>query len=236
MPRETARYLHRLSRRFLPIRWGSLRKSTPISQVFGFDRGKPIDRHYIENFLLRHAGDIHGRALEVTDNKYTLQFGGSQVTQSDVLHAVVGNTQSTIVGDLATGEGVPQTAFDCIILTQTLQFIYAIKETIVQIFKSLRPGGVALVTVPGISQISRYDMDRWGDYWRFTDASVRRLFADVFGAENVAVTTYGNVLASCAFLHGLAAHELKQEELDHHDPNYQVIIGIRAVRPLEHTD
>jgi SAM-dependent methyltransferase len=140
------------------------------------------------------------------------------------------------VGDLATGNGVPQAAFDCIILTQTLQLIYDIKEAAGQICKALRPGGVALVTVPGISQISRYDMDRWGDYWRFTDASARRPFAEVFGAENVAVTTYGNVLAGCAFLHGLAAHELKGEELDYHDRDYQVIIGIRAVRPLEHPD
>ena len=226
--------VHNLWRRLLPIRWGSLRKSSPISQVFGLDRGKPIDRHYIEDFLLRHASDIQGRALEVADNKYTLQFGAGQVTQSDVLHAVTGNPQATVVGDLATGDGMPQAAFDCIILTQTLQFIYAIKETIVQIYKSLRPGGVALITVPGISQISRYDMDRWGDYWRFTDASARQLFVDVFGAENVTVTTYGNVLAGCAFLHGVATHELRVEELDYHDPDYQVIIGIRAIRALEH--
>jgi hypothetical protein len=77
-------------------------------------------------------------------------------------------------------------------------------------------------------------MDRWGDYWRFTDASARRLFAEVFGADNVTVTTYGNVLTACAFLHGLAAHELRAEELDHHDPDYQVIIGIRAIRPPAH--
>ena len=230
--RRAARWLENIWRRPQPIRWGNLRKLTPISRVFGLDRGKPIDRHYIENFLLRHTCDIHGRVLEVTDNKYTLQFGCSEVNQSDVLHAVSGNPQATVVGDLATGNGVPQAAFDCIILTQTLQFIYDIKEAAVQICKALRPGGVALVTVPGISQISRYDMDRWGDYWRFTDASARRLFAEVFGAENVAVTTYGNVVAGCAFLHGLAAHELKGEELDYHDRDYQVIIGIRAVRPL----
>jgi hypothetical protein len=77
-------------------------------------------------------------------------------------------------------------------------------------------------------------MERWGDYWRFTDASARRLFCDVFGPENVTVTTYGNVLAACAFLHGVVVQELQDEELDHHDADYQVTIGIRAVRPMEH--
>jgi hypothetical protein len=119
------------------------------------------------------------------------------------------------------------------ILTQVLPFIYEIREAVEQIRKALRPGGTALLTVPGISQISRYDMDRWGDYWRFTDASIRRLLGNVFGAENVTIVTYGNVLSACAFLHGLAAHELKGEELEYNDRDYQVIIGARATRPPE---
>jgi len=184
---------------------------------------------------LRHQADVQGRVLEIAGRDYTKKFGVGRTIQSDVLHAEMGNPEATLVGDLATGAGIPRSAFDCILLTQTLPFLYDLKNTIVHIRDALRPRGVALVTVPGISQISRYDMDRWGDYWRFTDASARRLFADVFKAENVTVTTYGNVLAACAFLQGLAAHELRGEELDHHDPDYQVIIGIRAIRPPEHS-
>ncbi len=73
-------------------------------------------------------------------------------------------------------------------------------------------------------------MDRWGDYWRFTDASARRLFGDFFGEQNVTVETFGNVLAACALLHGLAAHELSRAELDYHDPDYQVLIAVRAIK------
>lgn len=220
-------------RRPRPVRFGSLRRLIPISRVFGFDRGLCIDRYYMQAFLNRRNIDIRGRVLEVGDSEYTLWFGGDRVTRSDVLHAVPGNPKATVVGDLATGEGIAHEAFDCMILTQVLLFIYDVKAAVGNSYAALKPGGVLLATFPGISQISRYDMDRWGDYWRFTDASARRLFGDVFGAENVTVETHGNVLVACAFLHGLATEELRRSELDYTDPDYQVLITVRAVKSGE---
>lgn len=212
------------------VRWGSLRHTTPVSRVFGFDRGSPIDRYYIELFLAAHSADVLGRVLEVGDATYTRRFGGSAVTRADVLHAVAGNPEATIVGDLATGQGVPRHVFDCMILTQVLNFLLDVPAAIATAHQALKPGGVLLATVGGISQISRYDMDRWGDYWRFTDLSARKLFEREFGEGNVEVTTYGNVLAAVAFLEGVSREEMRQAELDHHDPDYQVTIAIRAVR------
>jgi len=153
-----------------PVRWGNLRRIIPFSHVFGFDRGQPIDRYYIEVFLKKHSPDIHGRVLEIGDSGYTHKFGGDRVTRSDVLHAVPGNPQATIVGDLSTGECIPENVFDCMILTQTFLVIYDVQAAVVNAHCALKAGGVLLATFPGISQISRYDMDRWGDYWRFTDA------------------------------------------------------------------
>jgi hypothetical protein len=232
----TSRFIRDRLRHWPPVGWvrfGSLRRGQPISRLFGFDRGQPIDRYYIETFLAEHAGDIRGRVLEVADPGYTRKFGGTRVVRSDVLHAVAGNPDATLIGDLGTGAGIPKASFDCTILTQTLQFIYDMQDAVKTIHDALKPAGAALLTFPGVSQISRYDMDRWGDYWRFTDASAKRLFGDVFGPENVTVVTYGNVLAACAFLHGLAAHELTKAELDCHDADYQVIIGVRALKPLD---
>jgi len=136
-----------------------------------------------------------------------------------------------MVGDLATGNGIPQATFDCMILTQTFLFIYDVRAAIVNSYRALKRGGVLLATFPGISQISRYDMDRWGDYWRFTTLSARRLFEEVFPAANVTVEAYGNVLAAIAFLHGLAAEELKPHELEYRDRDYEVVITVRAVKP-----
>ena len=214
-----------------PVRWGSLRRVEPVSRVFGLDRGLCVDRYYIERFLTRHAADIRGRVLEIGESAYTRRFGGANVQRADVLHAVDGNPQATMVGDLATGRGIPRDAFECIILTQTLPFIYDIQSAVAHTWSALKAGGVTLATLPGISQVSRYDMDRWGDYWRFTDASARRLFGSAFGDANVSVETHGNVLAGCALLQGLAAEELTERELERRDPDYQVLIAVRAVRP-----
>jgi hypothetical protein len=142
-----------------------------------------------------------------------------------------GNPAATLIGNLETAEGIPREGFDCMILTQTLPFIYEIKAAVSNVYAALRPGGVLLATLSGISQISRYDMERWGDYWRFTNLSARRLFEEVFPPANVTVEAHGNVLAAIAFLHGLASHELSGQELDFHDPDYEVSITVRAVKP-----
>jgi SAM-dependent methyltransferase len=219
-----------LHRRQARVRWGNLRRRHPFSRKFGFDRGQPIDRYYIEAFLAAQAADIRGRVLEIGAAEYTRRFGGARVTQSDVLHAAPGNPLATLVGDLCTGAGLPLEAFDCLILTQTLPFVYDVASAVATCRRILKPGGAVLGTLSGISQISRFDMDRWGDFWRFTDASARRLFGGIFGEANTTVVTYGNVLAATAFLHGLAARELTREELDFRDPDYQVSIGVRAVK------
>jgi hypothetical protein len=170
--------------------------------------------------------------LEIGDSAYTRKFGGDRVTHSDVLHVVPGNPQATLVGDLATGENIPGDAFNCLILTQLFNVVYDIKGTISNCYRALKPGGVLLATFPGISQISRYDMDRWGDYWRFTALSARRLFEEVYPTANISVIAYGNVLTALAYLHGLAREELKKEELDYRDPDYEVLIGLKAIRPI----
>jgi hypothetical protein len=73
-------------------------------------------------------------------------------------------------------------------------------------------------------------MDRWGDYWRFTTLSARRLFEAAFPPECVSVEAHGNVLAAAALLYGLAAEDLRTKELETDDPDYEVVITVRAVR------
>jgi hypothetical protein len=158
-----------------------------------------------------------------------MRFGGENVTTSDVLHVQKGNPRATIVGNLESGD-IPGDLFDCVILTQTLPFIYDTRAAVRTLHRILKSRGVLLATLPGISQISRYDMKRWGDYWRFTSLSARRLFEESFLAVDVAIETHGNVLVASAFLYGLAAEELRKKELDHHDPDYEFSIAVRAFK------
>ncbi len=215
------------------VRFGALRRLTPISTVFGLDRGQPIDRHYIDVFLTKYGEDVRGHVLEIGEPLYTRRYGGNRVTHSDVLHAVPGNPNATLVGDLVTGSTIPRGTYDCMVLTQTLPFIYDVRAAMATVFAALKPGGVLLATVSGISQISRYDMERWGDYWRFTTKSIRRLLEEVFPADHIWVESYGNVYAAISFLHGLAAEEISQRELNYRDRDYELLIGVRAVKPVE---
>jgi SAM-dependent methyltransferase len=216
------------------VRFGSLRRTNPIAGSFGYGRGGTrIGRHYVSQFIQANAKDIHGRVLEIGDRHATKAFGGDRVTQSDVLHAEVGNPEATVVGDLATGEGVPVGVYDCIILTQVIQFIYDVRSAIKHTCAALKPGGVVLLTTQSIGQVSRYDMDRWGDYWRFTTDSAKALFEEHLPRECVEVSSCGNVLAATAFLHGLSLEELTAEEIDYNDPDYQIIVTVRAQKPVD---
>ena len=211
------------------VRFGHLRQVTPISPCFGFDRGLPIDRYYIHNFLYRYATDIHGRVLEIGDDSYTRQFGGDRVITRDILHVQAGNSIATFVGDLTNADHIPSNIFDSLILTQTLQFIYNVPAAIQTIHRILKPGGVVLATVSGISHIDR----EWEDYqcWNFTAKSARQLFQEHFSSDHVDVETFGNCLTATSFLKGLCAEDLTQEELDYHDRHYELLITVRAVKP-----
>jgi SAM-dependent methyltransferase len=210
------------------VRFGSLGRAHPVSRAFGFDRGTPIDRYYIECFLAEHALDIRGRVMEVGDDTYTVRFGGKRVTQREVLHVVPGNPRATIVGSLETGEGLVGRTFDCVILTQTLHCIYDMHAAIRTLHGLLAPGGVALVSLPGISQVSRYDADRWGDYWRVTPLAARRLFEESFKADEIDIRAYGNALSATALLQGLATEDLPARALQAQDADYSLVVCLRV--------
>jgi glycosyltransferase involved in cell wall biosynthesis len=212
------------------VRFGSFRRVEPFSREWGMDRGLPIDRYYIEKFLSEHATDISGHVLEIGDDRYTRRFGSDRIVRSDVLH-VSGTPQTTIVADLTSGDNIASDRFDCVICTQTLPFIYDVRAAIRTLHRILKPGGVLLVTLPGgIHTISKFDMDHWGDYWRFTSLSARLLFEEVFG-KSVQLKAYGNVMSATAFINGLSVEDLRSKELDYCDADYEVSITVRAVKP-----
>ncbi|MGF7216164.1 glycosyltransferase involved in cell wall biosynthesis [Spirosoma lacussanchae] len=209
------------------IHIGDLKRTSPISTSFGYDRGGPVDRYYIERFLQQQAASIQGRVLEIGDNEYTLRFGGSQVAESDVLHVHADAPQATLVGDLTHLPQVPDHTFDCIVLTQTLHLIYDFKSALQTCYRILKPGGVLLMTSPGISPI---DHGEWKEtwYWSFNELSLRKTLSEHFPINEVEVDAFGNVLVATAFLYGLGISELDQEQLNTSDPHYPVIITAKA--------
>jgi glycosyltransferase involved in cell wall biosynthesis len=210
------------------IDFGSLTSTLPVSMDFGWNRGTPLDRYYVESFLRHRSADIKGRVLEIGDDSYSCRFG-SGITHQDVLHINSKNPKVTMTGDITTPGVLPEGVFDCIICTQTLQLIYDLNEAVERLYAALKPGGVLLLTVPGISQIDRYE---WGTNWcwSFSVSSVHRLFERVFRRGDLQLSTLGNVFAAICFLTGAVLEELDTKKLDVQDPAYAVIITLRAQR------
>lgn len=206
----------------------SMLSPNPIYPSFGWASGTPIDRHYIHAFLEANAEAVRGRVLEIGDREYTTTYGGMRVTDSDVLSAVATDDPHTIVADLSHAPVLTDDTYDCVILTQTLHYIFDMPKALAEVHRVLKPGGTLLVTVPGISQISTWDMERWGDRWRLTDLSMRELLGTCFRPEEVDVHTYGNAAAAVAFLEGIPSEKLPRRVLDRTNPEYQVLVAARA--------
>ncbi len=212
------------------VELGDFRRREPFSTQWGRDRGAAIDRRYIEAFLARHERDVCGRVLEVEEALYTRQFGADRVTQADVIDRDPANPRATIVADLRDAAGIADETYDCIVLTQTLHLVDDMAAVLRTCARLLRPGGVLLVTAPSVIRVDdRAGPD--GDFWRLTEASARRLFAEAFPLEAFEVETRGNVMACTAFLYGLSAEELDPADLDADDPAFPLVVTIRAVKP-----
>jgi SAM-dependent methyltransferase len=228
LPRNKPERLRDRFRRYSrPVRLAKLRATSPISADFGYDRGTPIDRHYIERFLSEQRDSIRGHVLEVKDSAYTDRFG-TAVARRDVLDVDPVNPLVTIIADLATANEIPDATFDCFILTQTLQYIYETRAALDHARRILKVGGTLLATVPAVSPL--VNDNRLTDYWRFTPASCTELFGEVFGHDSIRVRAYGNVLTSIAFLAGLASEELTTQELETQDGRFSMLVCVHAVK------
>jgi peptidoglycan/xylan/chitin deacetylase (PgdA/CDA1 family) len=210
--------------------WGDWRRTDPLSRNWGYERGEPIDRHYIDAFLAAHSSDVRGSVLEVQEDDFAGRFGGSKVERRTVLDIDERNPRATVLTDLRSA-ALPDGAFDCIILTQTLHVIDDMTAVVRECYRLLRPGGVLLATLPCASRVClEYGAD--GDLWRVTPAGARALVEPVFGAAHVECTTFGNVLTNVAFLQGLARADLTAAEFAATDDYYPALVGVRARKPL----
>lgn len=219
----------RIFRRQTPVRWGNLRRRRPFSDDWGFDRGLSVDRFYIESFLSLFAEVIRGRVLEVAEPLYTRRFGDDRVTSSDVVDIDTSNEAATIVADLALPGSLPAERFDCAIATQTLQYVDDPVAAVSNLSQALAGGGTLLLTVPCLSRLD--PEQRNVDRWRFTPLGLEDLVRRGCTEGELDVRGYGNVLASTAFLMGLAADELRPAELDDLDPDFPLVACARVRKP-----
>ncbi|MGE0784333.1 MAG: glycosyltransferase [Sandaracinaceae bacterium] len=200
---------------------------TPLSDEFGEDRGTPLTRYYVEQFLRRHAGDVRGACLEFEGDDYVLRYGAERVESVDVLHLDASNPRATIVADLTQANDLPSDRFDAIVCTFVLHEIFDARRAVRELARILRPGGTVLFAVPHVTMCE----PRYGERWRFTVQGLTELLEEAFGSGAAEVVAYGNSLTAAAQLRGLVAEELSPDELDVHDPRFAVVICARVQKP-----
>jgi SAM-dependent methyltransferase len=203
----------------------------PFSARWGADRGTPIDRYYIDSFLSHRRHLIRGRTLEVRDDRYVRRFG-TAVTSVDVLDIDPRNAEATIVADLSEEGSLPAAAFDCIVVTQTLQYVFDLHAALRNLWASLAPGGTLFVSVPAVSKVEPSLVDV--DSWRLLPAGLRHLLKATCPSATIDRRSYGNVLVCTAFLLGVAAEELRAGELDSHDVLFVLINCAAVTKPADH--
>lgn len=201
------------------VLFSSTRSLYPISEKFGYDRGSPIDRYYIEKFLSENADYIRGVGMEIVDDTYLKRFGGKKVTKRVVLDLNDSNPKATIVGNLKNLTMVKDETFDCIVLTQTLGMIDDYDAAVSECYRILKKGGTLLYTGSLLSPVRDFPT-----FWRFTPLSIEMILSRYFEPKNVRTHSYGNILSAQAYLVGLAREELLDEELDHNDPHFPIIV------------
>lgn len=197
----------------------------PLSTVYGFDRGQPADRRCIERFLAANAGAIRGRCLEVESDEYVRHFRGDRVSSVEVLDIDPRNADATIVGDLQELEAIPSGTFDCVVVTQTLQYLREPRRGVSELHRILDESGTALLTVPCLGRVEPADV---ADCWRFMPRGAEALFADQ--AWQVQVESFGNILVGVAMWTGMAVEDLPERVWDLDDPAWPCVVGVRATK------
>ncbi len=219
-PRAVAR-LRGLMRGYEQPRWGNLRRTVPFSTHYGFERGTPIDRHYLHRFFETQRELIHGDVLEVQSSSYTRRFGRDlgRVDSFDI----VDTCSPTYLCDLAACEDVlPTDGYDCVLLPNTLQHLRELDACLRHILRVARPGGTILASAAGFIPLT----DDVADYWRLSPDGWRELLGRAWRGHEVTVTGHGNCLTAVAAMYGLPLEELDDRELDHVDSRYPVLTTI----------
>ncbi len=207
------------------VRWGSLRRVRPFSRHYGWDRGDPVDRWYIDSFLSGHGDAIRGDVLEVRQPHYARRFG-ERASRVHVVDIDPSNRQATLIADLTEPESLPAARYDCAIITQTLQFLSDVPAALANVRRSLRPGGTLLVTVPCLGKVDHEAPS--SDRWRWMPSGLELVLRESFPHERVHVEGRGNVLAGVAFLMGLAQQELRTSELACEDRSFPIVACARV--------
>ena len=211
-----------------PVRWGNLRRLDPIDDTDGAGRGTPIHRYYEAAFVDAHSANVRGRVLEYAQAAHSRRLGHDLATV-DVLDIDPHNPAATVLADLGDHGSLPAGEYDCVVVGDALRYVPDLDAAIANLWQSLDEGGVLLLVSPVVAAC-RDDGPRL-DRWRLLPAVLEEALMRADGRADLEVVTFGNRLSASAALAGLAAEDLRVEELAAHDSRFPVVVAARAAKP-----
>lgn len=137
-----------------------------------------IDRYLLRLQLQRASWYIRGNVLDVGSGDFLRYRDLFDCEAYDTLEPDAAK-HPTIVGS-AEKIPVPDVSYDTIISTQVLEHLPHPVQAAGEMFRVLKPGGFAVVTVPQWNELH----EEPHDYWRYTNFGLERLFMEAgFGIE-----------------------------------------------------
>jgi SAM-dependent methyltransferase len=203
------------------VAFGDFVRNAPFCPNYGFSRGTPIDRFFLDCFITKIRDEVVGDVLEiggVQENRvrYRLQHASSYRTMDIELFPGV-----DFAGDAHDPAASPASSFDCILLFNVLEHCKEPSIVVENVHRWLRAGGKAFCLVPNAQRVHRDPRD----YWRIMPDALEYLFRNFASAE---VFTYGNLITTIAALSGLGAEELSSEDLVEVNSMYPVVSCVTA--------
>ena len=202
----------------------TLNSINKYSEKFGFDRGTPIDRYYIDEFIRNlELNNEFNTALEFGELNYVEQFNVSHkffLSHPDFSKSK--DTKNQILFDLNTQKKYDGQKFDLIISTNVINFTKNPFVTLRHHIDMLNIDGTIFLTASSSMPISQFDAERWGDYWRFTPDAMHHLLENLDCEYQV--ESLGNFKSSVAFLCGLASEEMEESDLKEKDNRYPLLV------------
>lgn len=187
------------------FRWCWRHKLLPISSDFGWSRGTPVGRYYVNKFVAEKAARLGGTILEFGESRYKACFKTVHCYQ--VIDVFPGPSVDYVC-DIHDVSSVPEHHFDVIVCTQVLEHVERPVDALRQLHKLLKQDGHLICTVPFLAHIHYVPTD----FYRFSiDAICSAL--EIAGFEVLEARNSGNALVTLGSLLGFCAEDFDEKEM-----------------------
>lgn len=208
----------------------------PLTRNFGFYRGTPIDRYFINKWIYDFLDEIDSgnklKGIEIGGFDY-LKYNSKKYLANELVpkrelkkskDSLCINLNEPINKDFKLKE-----KYDFVICTQVLHVLENDINGLRIIYKLLKKGGLIIGSTAGtINPISIYDYKRWGCYRGYSDQGLKSILEKT-GFE-CQIETFGNFALAYEILNGAVVEDIDQSLFKENDEIFQILHLFKAYK------